>query len=165
MHEKEFQQKHNFTCLGAGRSLTGTVHTSFVPLWLDAGSFSQGEKMFHKGRMNSWQHSCSRGPKENQQSCVRKNRYNLESGVLAISQFLGENDYFSVTSFSHLDETGLLCSKVVTEIEIVLLWNRTCFTPVYQKCHVFRTTEITGFLSFNHQRTFPLAPPYFSEMF
>jgi len=32
MHEKEFQQKNNSVCLGVGRPLTGTVHTSFVPL-------------------------------------------------------------------------------------------------------------------------------------
>lgn len=41
MHDKEFQQKHNLVCLGVGRSLTGTVHTSFVPLQLDAGSLSR----------------------------------------------------------------------------------------------------------------------------
>lgn len=30
MHEKEFQEKHNLGCLGAGRSLTGTVHAVCV---------------------------------------------------------------------------------------------------------------------------------------
>lgn len=61
------------------------------------------------------------------------------SGVLAVCQSLGENDCFSVTPFSHVDELGLLCSKGVTAVwkSLSRLWNENVLWYLFTKSTMY----------------------------